>query len=69
LSSSQKKPAKEKDVAQSPLLIPLISHSWLLSGEFLAPASPDAAVARVEFDCVGRLNGFILHSSFSEEVK
>ena len=23
------------------------SHSWLLSGEFLAPALPDAAVARV----------------------
>jgi|GEM_PF-3474577 len=33
--------------AQSPLLIPLRSHSWLLSGEFLAPALPDAAVARV----------------------
>ena len=52
--------------AQSPLLIPLISHSWLLSREFLAPALPDAADARVESDCVGRFGDFAWHSSFAE---
>ena len=55
--------------AQSPLLIPLISHSWLLSREFLAPALPDAADARVVSDSVGLLNYFsithLLHKCFA----
>ena len=37
-----------------------------LSREFLAPAMPDAADARVESDCVGRFGDFARHSSFAE---
>jgi len=36
---------------------PFATPSRSLSGEFLAPALPDAAVARVESDFVGRFNG------------
>ena len=39
--------------APHPFEIPLLAF---LSGEFLAPALPDAAVARVESDFVGRFN-------------
>jgi hypothetical protein len=48
---AQKKWTKEKGAA-----------ARCLSGEFLAPALPDAAVARVESDFVGRFSGFF--SSF-----
>jgi len=37
-----------------------------LSGEFLAPASPDAAVARVVSRWARRLKYFCFHSSFTE---
>ncbi|HPJ13546.1 MAG TPA: hypothetical protein PLJ39_00550, partial [Spirochaetota bacterium] len=41
------------------------SHSWLLSGEFLAPALPDAAVARVVSAFSGRFEAFFSHSAFA----
>jgi len=41
--------------APHPFEIPLLAF---LSGEFLAPALPDAAVARVVSDCVGRFRLF-----------
>ncbi|MBP9023737.1 MAG: hypothetical protein KBH06_11100, partial [Spirochaetes bacterium] len=50
---AQKKWTKEKGTAARGL-----------SGEFLAPASPDAAVARVVSDYVGQFRCFLCHSSF-----
>jgi len=50
---AQKKWTKEKGTAARGL-----------SGEFLAPALPDAAVARVESDFVGLFNGYYLSFMF-----
>ena len=51
---AQKKWTKEKGAA-----------ARCLSGEFLAPALPDAAVARVESDFVGRFDCYFYHSIMS----
>ena len=43
-----------------------VAAARCLSREFLAPALPDAADARVVSDCVGRFGDFARHSSFAE---